>query len=247
MAEPEALRKALGEALRAEGGCLEVETLEAFLEGALPSAERERVAEHLKACGPCGAELRLFESFRSASPEASEARDVEWIARRIKTARLSPAPVRRGRLASLLTSLSGWNVRRLSLVAASLLVVVATGVFFHRPPVPGLDTSAGDRTPVFRSGEIRGLDPAGDLASAPAAFRWESVPGAATYEVHLLEVDRNEIWNSRAAAAAQRPPEVVRRRMVPGKTLLWKVVAFDAGGRRIAESGFQEFRVTPGR
>ncbi len=245
MPDPKELKEALGEALRAEGGCLEVETLEAFLEGTLSPAERESVAGHLKKCGPCGAELKLFESFRNAAPDPAEKGDVEWIARRLQKERAA----RTGRkwLPSLLESLSSWNMRRLSLVAASLLVVVAAGVYLRRPSTPGLDTSAGDRTPIYRSGEIRGLNPAGDVPAAPADFRWEPVAGAANYELQLLEVDRSQLWSSRAAAAHERPPDAVRQRMVPGKTLLWRVLAFDAGGRRIAESAFQEFRVTAGR
>ena len=58
-----------------------------------------------------------------------------------------------------------------------------------------------------------------------------------------MEVDYAELWSTETHDASIALPPAVRARIVPGKPLLWEVVAKDAAGRAVAWSGKQRFRV----
>jgi hypothetical protein len=58
-----------------------------------------------------------------------------------------------------------------------------------------------------------------------------------------MEVDQSQLWSAEAFDAAVALPEALRARIVPGKPLLWEVVAKDAAGRAVAWSGKQRFRM----
>src|SRR5207302_8074802 len=90
--------------------------------------------------------------------------------------------------------------------------------------------------------ELRG--PAGDLDRPPAELSWEPVAAAASYSVEVMEVDRSPVWHANVAQPGVALPETVRARLVPGKPLLWQVVAKDTAGKTIATSPIQRFRVT---
>jgi hypothetical protein len=58
-----------------------------------------------------------------------------------------------------------------------------------------------------------------------------------------MEVDHAELWSAETRDATIALPAALRGRIVPGKPLLWEVVAKDAAGRAVAWSGKQRFRV----
>ena len=60
----------------------------------------------------------------------------------------------------------------------------------------------------------------------------------------VSEVDRMQIWSSRTTKPGLVIPEQLKKQVLPGKTLLWKVIAYDAAGKQLAESETRKFRVT---
>jgi hypothetical protein len=58
-----------------------------------------------------------------------------------------------------------------------------------------------------------------------------------------MEVDRTEVWSTESRQASVALPPSVRARIVPGKPLLWQVVAKDGSGKTVATSEIQRFRL----
>ena len=96
---------------------------------------------------------------------------------------------------------------------------------------------------ALRSAGITTLSPAGDLDAQPTELRWAPRTDAASYSVQVMEVDFAELWNAETRDASIALPPALRARIVPGKPLLWEVVAKDAAGRAVAWSGKQRFRI----
>jgi hypothetical protein len=229
-------------ALAPSPSCATIEELGRFREGAA-GEDAARVAEHVAGCLRCRTELALLEEFIEAAPRPDEEADVRWIAAQLErdlapgsTPVLEPSRSRRRWRAPGARGLAG---AALALAAALLLVVLhEQGT---RPPV--LSPDAADGPEVFRSGSVASLTPAGDLDRSPTELRWEPFPGAASYSIVLMEVDRTPVWEAEAREPGASLPPEVRARMVPGKPLLWQVVARDAAGAAIATSSVQRFRV----
>jgi hypothetical protein len=197
---------------------------------------------HRRSCSRCEAELSLWRSFNDSKPAADEGGAVQWIVselRRRRTAESSAAPHTplRGWLATL-----GWRP-----VAALAIMVLAVGTGYVvwdsapviNPPAPGAQ--------IYRESTVKTIAPSGDLSNPPSELTWEAIDGAVTYNVHILEIDRTLLWSGSTPSTRIELPRAVVRRIVPGKTLLWSVTATDGGGRPIAESGMQSFRVTVAR
>jgi hypothetical protein len=98
---------------------------------------------------------------------------------------------------------------------------------------------------VLRSSTLTLTAPVGDLSEAPDEIAWQAVAGAVKYQVRLLEVDRTPLWQAETDAARVALPSGVRNRIVPAKTLLCEVAAFDGAGAKIADSEAVRFRITP--
>jgi hypothetical protein len=128
--------------------------------------------------------------------------------------------------------------------AAAVLIVVAAGSYYFRlPRAPQLPSTVTTDREVTRSLAIAVRSPVGDQPAPPERLEWNAVDAAVRYRVRLLEVDRRELWSTTTASAVVDVPSTVRASLAPGRTLLWEVTAYDAGGRIISESGVQSFRV----
>jgi hypothetical protein len=127
----------------------------------------------------------------------------------------------------------------LALGAIVLVVVVSTQL---RNGPPALRPPSGDQE-VLRSNSISVIAPAGDLAQPPSEIEWQATPNATKYEVQLLEVDGAELWRAETVGTRIELPAAVLARIVPAKTLLCQVSAFDASGHRIAQSEAVRFRL----
>ena len=126
-------------------------------------------------------------------------------------------------------------------LAAVLILSGALAVFTVRSNRGSLPHSGGEGG--LRSQAVAVDAPVGDLDSRPVELRWQAVPGAATYSVEILEVDRHSLWKSATAQIRLSIPANIRALMAPGKTLLWQVSAVNSSGAVLATSGFQKFRV----
>ena len=134
-------------------------------------------------------------------------------------------------------------MRPAALAVAGALVVIAIGLQVRQSAPPAIDGARATGAQVFRSQALTILSPIGDLKDSPSEIRWEPVPTAATYQVRLMEVDQHEMWNAHTAQTSASLPDDLRTQIVPLKTLLLEVTAFDAKGRKVAQSEVIRLRV----
>jgi hypothetical protein len=220
----------------------------------LAAAGNPEVQRHLASCSRCRTELAMLLEFEKAEPRPDELAGVKWIQTELR--RRSPeltavAPTALPQPVSIWERLHAW-VQYLSLphgrgmllvAAASLLVMVTAGVYLRQGgDVPRPSPSAGGAD-VWRSGQFAAVSPVGDVAQSPAEFRWEAVPGAAAYQIRLMEVDGAVIWSSEVTPTSVEIPHNVRSKLAPGRAFQWEVVARSAAGERIASTVLQNFHI----
>jgi hypothetical protein len=238
-AEKQILQFALGPG----GDCLPIEQLEEFvIEGSTPLAPR---AEHVQRCTYCQTQVQLLREFHGGTPRDSETEAVRLIASRLRTrsneifqAERAPVEVREPWWRAFWRG--AWLIPA-ALALASILIVVALSLQMRNVP-PGLRPPQPDRE-VLRSNAISVIAPSGDIREAPSEIRWQAAPNAVRYEARLLEVDGVELWKAETAESRIELPAAVRARVVPAKTLLCQVSAFDASGHRVAQSETVHFRL----
>jgi hypothetical protein len=238
-------------ALAPSRDCVSIEQLSRLCDADRSGAADARAAEHVAGCLRCRTELALLKQFESGSLRPGDEEDASWILERLPhdLARLTTGDVLPPRRSAPGRPAPRWRrflVPRalaggLAVAAAALLVVLnVPGRDESRPPIPP-DATAGASS--FRSDAIAVKGPAGDLDAAPKELRWEPAPGAASYSVQVMEVDRTPVWSGESRDPRIALPAVVRARVVPGKPFLWQVVARDAGGQAVAASEVQRFRL----
>jgi len=249
-------RKLLKAALAPSDACATTEQLSGLSDASLPEPVRARVSAHVTACLRCQTGLALLEEFESGALRPDEEAAASWITARLERGfgQITGA-VRASSRAGTEERQPGWRrlfgVRLLgsrpaaaaafALAAAMLLIVLNLPIRTAREPALPPDI---DATPlVFRSDALAAVGPSGDLEQAPTELRWQPSPGAASYSVQLMEVDRVELWKAESSEPSVSLPPAVRARIVPGKPLLWRVMAKDASGRTVAASEIQRFRV----
>ena len=226
-------------ALGPSGDCPTLEALAAAPAGS-------DIERHLAACAHCRTELALLREFETAEVRPHELASVEWIASRLR--RDAAAATGRTRPETVWNRLRAWvafpfapGPQRAFAAVAALLLVVAAGLYL-RPAAETRHPAAVDGT-VWRSGRFAAVSPAGDVAEAPAEFRWEPVPDAAAYRIQLMEVDRTVIWSGDSAQTAIAIPQAVRAQLQPARAFLWQVTAKNQAGQPVASTDLQTFHV----
>jgi hypothetical protein len=241
--------KTLKAALARSAECATIEELGRLCDADGAGGGDERVAQHVAGCLRCRTELALLKDFDAAAPRPDEEGAASWITARVDadiTEMIGTATPRTIGPARTRRSWRGLLAPRplavgIVLAAASLLLVLDLRARDARPPELPLDLGAGSA--VFRSSAVTLLSPTDDVGEAPTHLRWEAVRGAASYSVMLMEIDRSEVWQAEARDSAVSLPPAVLARVVPGKPLLWQVVAKDGAGKVVASSQVQRFRL----
>ena len=210
------------------GACIAVERLGELL----TPAERD----HIAGCARCQTEAALWDSFNVATPRRHEEAAVRGIVEGLKRANQNHGG---GRAAAGAMRWLSW--RPLSAIAATLAVAVTIG-YLARDREPNV-AGTGGAAQTYRNAQVELRSPIGDQSAVPIQLEWVAVPGAATYDVSVLEVDRTLIWTGSATDPRVALPSVLTARFVPGKTVLWEVAAKDASHMPLAVSGVQSFRV----
>jgi hypothetical protein len=223
--------------------CLPVEQLEQFvIEGSTPVAP---LPEHVQCCTYCQTQVQLLREFHAGTPRQTETEAVRLITSRLRArsneifqAERVPVEVREPWWRAI------WRAPWLSPVAlalAGIFVVVALGLQMRNAP-PGLRLPHPDRE-VLRSNTISVIAPSGDIRQVPSEIQWQAAPNAVRYEARLFEVDGVELWKAETPQNRIELPAAVRARVIPAKTLLCQVLAFDALGHRVGQSETVRFRL----
>ena len=228
---PASARQQWHQALTPGPDCLPLERLDAELTAG------ERI--HVAGCARCQSELEMFQAFAANAPVEGEGLAVAWIAaqtkRRLDASRetathaATPAP-------------ATWRLPSWALMAASVAAVVAGATLLMRPEAP---TAVTETAPAYRGAHVAFTEAAGDLDGAPVSVAWTRVDGAVNYDLRLLEVDGTELWRVTTSSPMVSVPADARAAFLPGRTLVWRVEARDAGGRTLVSSGDTRARVRP--
>ena len=221
--------------------CPPLETLERLLQDGAPAP----LQFHVDACPHCQTELQMLRAFTSNEVAERERAAVDSIAARLRTSSTAFAAVRQAGDADRSWWKTFFASRWLTPAAAGLAVALAVvGVTFelHRGEQPSLATSIGAGE-VLRSSAIAVISPIGDVSEKPAQIRWESAPNAIRYRVQVMEVDHTELWSGETPGPRVDLPASVEASIVPAKTLLIQIAAFDASGNKVAESEIVRFRL----
>jgi hypothetical protein len=237
----------LRKALSPSGACATPLELGRLADGSLAHFAAARLRDHVWKCARCQTELALLKEFEDAAPGPDEERAVKWISARLERrfsesgAGSSRTRIHDGAARPRRSWFAAVNVGGFGLAAAALTAAVTIGLREGRapeltPPSPAAST-------VLRSAGITTLSPAGELDAPPTELRWEPRSDAASYSVQVMEVDRAGLWSAETRETLIALPQALRAKIVPGKPLLWEVVAKDAAGRTVAWSGKQRFRI----
>ena len=225
-------------ALAATNECLSLEELSRHVDRSLPGEENSRMSSHLSSCPRCQTELAMLQEFEQATPRPDEAAEVSFITAELK--RRSG-----GRMGGLVTRkiFAGRRIGTAAMALAAMLLLIAGGLYLRSEKEPVLVSDGSSGQTVFRSQAITLLEPKGDLEHSPTELRWQPVPGAVRYSVKLMEVDRAVLWESSSEQTMLLLPPTVREKIIAGKTLLWEVTAIEVGGKAVATSPVERFRV----
>jgi hypothetical protein len=229
-------------ALRPGPECPSIERLGRYADDTLTPDQRRREESHIAACASCQAELALLHGFAAATVRDDEAEAVRWGVEQLQ--RREPEIFDGGRLAgSAARRWLSFEGLRPALAMAVVLLALVGGYYLTNHTAPRVPADIGSSPDATRSLTIALRTPIGDQTVVPARLQWQPVSGAARYRVRLSEVDRHEIWSSDTVDSAIDLPSDVRARIVPGKTLVWRVAAYGASNAPIAESNDERFRL----
>jgi hypothetical protein len=215
--------------------CLDIGELTLVLEGRRGTQAQSMTKAHVAACAYCATELALFREFESPAIRPDEQAHVNAITARLR--KNSPAaPL------SSWKSLLGqfWTPRILAPVSigfAALLVAITIGIQSRHSPGQPVILPGNE---VIRSQSIAVIAPVGDQTRQ---LEWRAAEGAVRYEIRVIEVDQTEVWRTTVSQTSVQLPPSIQERIVPLKTLLWQVTAFDASGTVVASSGRARFRL----
>jgi hypothetical protein len=226
------------EAASATKDCLPVEVLERLMEKASAPADA-KAAAHLSSCAHCQTELAMLKSFETAEPSANEGAAVAWIAAMLQRQQGAPADQ------SSVPRVSFWrSMFRVPYLAgaAALALMLALGISLYNSDSGKGGLKGPDVGTIYRGG-IKLLSPTGDLTQAPGEFRWEAVPGAASYTVELTDVLGTPLASASSTQPVLEASPQMKAIMLAGKPIKWKVSARDSSGKVIATSNAGNFKI----
>lgn len=237
MADNKNALKLWQQAASATEDCLPPETLEKLIGN--PAADA-KAAAHLASCSHCQTELSLLKSFEDSTPSADEGAAVAWIAAQLE--RQQPVSAHK----ATVPRVSFWrNLFRVPYLAgaAAAVLALAIGISLYNSNSDRPHIGQPGNIGINRSGEIKLLSPTTDQAAVPTEFRWEAVSNAASYKVELTDV----LGKPMASATSTRPQLITTPEMKAamhfGMPVNWKVSAYDAAGKIIAESSGGNFKI----
>ena len=224
--------------------CLPLEVLERMTESSSADA---KAAAHLAECAHCQTELSMLKSFEASVPSAEEGAAVAWIAAQLERKQVQQKTVQQQMAQQKAARPSFWRTmfKMPYLAGAGALaavLILAVSLFNGRNlNNPSLHGPTGPE--IYRSDVVKLVAPIGEMAQAPAEFRWEAVKGAASYSIELTDVLGSVLMSEKSTQATLPLTLAMKAQMSPGKPLKWKVIALDATGKEIAHSNAENFKV----
>jgi hypothetical protein len=210
----------------------------------------EQARTHLERCGSCRAEMALYQSFENAEPGAAEQEDLQWVLSQVR----SPWEVQQDTAGDVPSRVAPqrepwwrrwfrWRspVPALAMVAAALALFAVISVL--RQSSSALLPDGTEESRIIRSGQLRLLAPAGQVEAVPEVLLWEPHPGALRYQVKLMAVDGEVLWQAETQASSATLPQAQREAVLPGRSLRWSVTAVGANGAALTPPSEQEFRL----
>ena len=233
-------------ALASSNACPPLDELESAM--ADGSAIPATLQEHLKSCAHCQTELELQRVFHSAvDTNCPELQKVTAALRQLSS-EIFISPRSAGASKGWwLPALRGAWFAPAALGITAVLLVAGTVLHYRQQSSEQISIEAvPNGSEVTRSSSFALLSPTGDLPEPPKEIRWESVSSAARYRIKLREVDETEIWTTETSGDHVEIPSDARSRMLPKKTVFCEIVAFDATGHEVGDTGPMRMRVMPG-
>jgi len=233
--------------------CLPLEVLERMTEG---SAADPKAAAHLAECPHCQTELSMLKSFEASVPAADEGAAVAWIAAQLERKqnaslvqqRMVQQKMVQQKMAKPASErVSFWRTMfKLPYMAGAgaLAAVLILAVSLYNGGNSNSPSLHNPNAPeIYRSDVVKLIAPIGEMAQAPAEFRWEAVKGASSYSIELTDVLGSVLASEKSTQTALPLTQTMKAQMSPGKPLKWKVTALDATGKEIAHSSAENFKV----
>jgi hypothetical protein len=232
---------------RAAGSCPDAGTLGAFAEGTLAQSERPALTTHLASCGHCAADLAaLVSELHGVEAEAPAQIPAELLARARALVAATPARESVAMKGTVVPSMSWFDrfviwCRSASFPAAAavaLALIVAIQI-----PAP-IERLPATRTDDNIQGRIVLAVPAdgGPLHASNRILSWESLPGADTYKVTVVDETGGMVWTGETMLSWIECPLSVP--LVPGARYAWWVTSGLESGER-ARSSVQRFVYEP--
>jgi hypothetical protein len=227
------------DAVSATADCISMEELHQLLEDTSSHVNRAR---HVDGCPHCQADLALIKNFESPNPNDEEAAAVAWIVAKLSQTSREAAlpfapPARKNHFWRPPYLLGG--------VAAALAVVLGVSLFMHYQagrPVPIVEPSA---LQTMRSASLYLTAPSGSVLQTPSSFQWESLQGARSYSIEVMEVDGSILWSGQAGANVLVVNPDLAKKLQPNRVFIWKVTARDSSGNVVATSNQERFIIKP--
>jgi hypothetical protein len=211
---------------------LELEVLEKYLLGKLDEREAEAVRRHCKRCALCGLELKRLQRFAAIDSDEDLARTAEWIyARRklenafgenIAPSAPSGAHARKGKIRfPRAFPAARWLVP--AAVAAAGLIIIAHSSKREESPAPEPARRVMRGAPPVRYG-IELEEPAGEIHSYPAVFRWKSERNDSRYTLEIFTPTLARVYQAEnIAGSSWTAPDTLRTILKPNIIYLWNV------------------------
>ena len=189
--------------------CFPEEEIGAYVDGVLSGARRKRVQGHLASCDYCLSRVGLLSRLRG-EPEPEVPAELVARARALVPAAGGAKPARRW--APAVT----WQWK---LAAASVVAVLALGVWVRLSETSSLrsgsseDLSSAVEQQMNRSQDEPPLpdllvpEEGSVLSASDLVFRWREVPRSLYYEVSLVNLEGDLVWQARSEATRLALPD----------------------------------------
>ena len=218
----------------------------------LSESEKNRIVDHISECSLCakkfaivrqvfGEGKKIAVGLEGISLSDEETKELKEIAK-VKIKEIErPKLGNRGTTFKPRSLLLLWQKTAFKYATAltGLVIIIVVVFFLLKAPHIGMeDTVRGMQDDI-----IQLKNPEGSLNSIPRVFKWNPVPGAAGYQVKLLDEELIEVWMSEKTQKTSLKLLPTQFEAIENsKIYYWKIIIFSSDGST-RESHLQEFEI----